>query len=247
MTTSFWLNISFGLLFSLALCYVNGLLVERYNIKVNYTRKVYHFFVIFYALYGYLVIRYEPTPTTDSIWGLVTTLSWFIYLPALRERVPFIRTMFRSLDRPEDRPYTLRWIFLQFVLGFAIIIPMSFALAGLGQRHLIGIPTLINGFGDGLAEPIGVRFGKHKYQVRALFTDKRYTRSLEGSLCVLLSGFFAVLVYQASFTPTQLAVALATIPLAMTLAEAFSPHTVDTPSLFLVGTVSVYAILHIPM
>jgi dolichol kinase len=247
MTPLFWLNITAGLLISFVLCYVNGLLVERYHVKVNYTRKVYHFFVVIYSLYGYLLIRYDPSPTTDSIWGLVTTLSWAMYLPAVRNRVPFIQTMFRSLDRPEDRPYTLRWIFLQFVLGFAVIIPTSFALAGMGMRHLIGIPTLINGFGDGLAEPVGIRFGKHKYQVRALFTDKRYTRSIEGSLCVLISGIFAVLVYQSSFTTAQLLLALTIIPIAMTLAEAFSPHTVDTPSLFLVGGVAVYAILQLPM
>ena len=49
---------------------------------------------------------------------------------------------------------------------------------------LIWIPFLSVGLGDGLAEPVGRIWGKHKYKVRAMCTSKRYTRSLEGSAVV---------------------------------------------------------------
>ena len=38
--------------------------------------------------------------------------------------------------------------------------------------------------GDGLAEPIGKLYGKHKYETIALFTNQKFTRSYEGSACV---------------------------------------------------------------
>ena len=38
--------------------------------------------------------------------------------------------------------------------------------------ELVIIIMIINGIGDGLAEPIGIRFGKHKYKIYALFQKK---------------------------------------------------------------------------
>jgi dolichol kinase len=105
--------------------------------------------------------------------------------------------------------------------------------------------VLVAGIGDGLAEPVGVRFGRHTYRTRALFTDRTYTRSLEGSACVLASGFLAVFLLRSQLDPTQLVLALAIIPLAMTLAEAWSPHTWDGPFLYLVGGSSTVATLEL--
>jgi dolichol kinase len=82
------------------------------------------------------------------------------------------------------------------------------------KTALIYITVLVAGFGDGLAEPVGVRFGRHTYTTRALFTDRRYTRSLEGSACILISGFVAVLLLRSQMTTPQLLLALAIIPLA---------------------------------
>jgi len=100
---------------------------------------------------------------------------------------------------------------------------------------LIFITFLIAGIGDGLAEPVGVRFGKHAYKTHALFTNKKYTRTIEGSLCVFFSGILAVVLLLEHLTQTQFILALLIIPLAMTLAEALSPHTWDAPFLYLVG------------
>ena len=120
-------------------------------------------------------------------------MSLLIFLKPLREHAPFIRRMFLTIDRPEDRPYTLLWIFTQLAGTFAVVVPMSFLLDSMDMRFLLGIPTFVVGFGDGLAEPVGVRFGRHKYQTTALFTDRVYTRSLEGSACVLIASIVAVL------------------------------------------------------
>jgi len=100
---------------------------------------------------------------------------------------------------------------------------------------LLLIPILINGLGDGLAEPIGVRFGKHHYQTRALFSQRTYTRSLEGSACVFISAVLAILLFADQFSQLQLVIALTIIPPIMTLTEAISPHTWDSPFLYLIG------------
>ena len=60
---------------------------------------------------------------------------------------------------------------------------------------------------------------------------------------MLVAGLVAVVLFHASFTPAQFIAALLVVPLGMTLAEAFSPHTWDTPYMFLVGTGSVLGIM----
>ena len=111
-----------------------------------------------------------------------------------------------------------------------------------GILDLLLIPILINGIGDGMAEPIGVRFGKHKYNVHALFSKKKYVRTLEGSACIFITSIVVIAAHYFYFTQIQFAFAIMIIPALMTLAEAFSPHTWDTPFLFFVGFVSLFLI-----
>jgi hypothetical protein len=83
--------------------------------------------------------------------------------------------------------------------------------------------------GDGFAEPIGVRFGKIKYKTFALFTKKRYYRTIEGSLTVFISSIFVTSIFSFLFTSNQLFIAFFILPITITLIEAFSPHTWDRP------------------
>jgi len=70
-------------------------------------------------------------------------------------------------------------------------------------------------------------FGKHKYQARALFTDKKFTRSYEGSATVFFFALVAVFIASPQMNWAQLVLCILTIPIANTLAEAWSPHTMD--------------------
>ena len=64
-----------------------------------------------------------------------------------------------------------------------------------------------------------------------------FVRSLEGSACVFLSAMLSVFaVYSEWGNTTRFVIALAIVPITMTAAEAFSPHTCDTPFIFLVAT-----------
>jgi len=153
--------------------------------------------------------------------------------------------MFLSFDRPEDRPNTLWWLFTQVLVGYIVLVPsvMFFVLNGL--EGLIWIPLLIIMFGDGLAEPVGIRFGKHKYETYALFSKKKYVRTLEGSACVFLASIIVIVVFHYSFTQLQFIIAMISIPFIMTFVEAFSPHTWDTPTLNLAGYCALYGITRI--
>lgn len=110
---------------------------------------------------------------------------------------------------------------------------------------LVMIIIIANGIGDGLAEPVGIRYGKRKYTVYALFTKKKYVRSYLGSACVLVTTFIAILAFQHHFSSTQLITALLTIPILITLAEAFSPHTWDSPFIYGIGGISLIGIFHV--
>ncbi|MEA3359472.1 MAG: hypothetical protein U9R17_08740 [Thermodesulfobacteriota bacterium] len=154
--------------------------------------------------------------------------------------------MFLSFDRPEDRPYTLKWLSTQIIAGYIVIIPAIVLFVKTGYSSLIFIPVLINGIGDGLAEPVGIRFGKHKYKTKALFSKREYVRSLEGSSCVFIASIVILFLFQSSFSFIEFIWALILLPFAMTIAEAFSPHTWDTPFLFLTGYMVLYFIKSIP-
>ena len=163
------------------------------------------------------------------------TLSLLFFWEPIRSRFPPYQLMFEGFDRPEDRPFTLVWIFSQFVAGFMVMLPAIWYFGEIGLAGLILIPLLINAVGDGLAEPIGVRWGRHEYRTRALGTDRTYVRTLEGSGFILLTGLVIIALHASQFSGLQFALALAIVPLAMTLAEAFSPHTWDTPFLMAAG------------
>lgn len=230
------------ILVSILLClyYVTGELVRRKGIKVNYTRKLNHIAIFFLPLILDMVFTYQKSVITVAIGLIISISTLVIFIRPFRERSGIIRTMFLSFDRPEDRPHTLNWLATQYISAAAVIIPLVMYLGWMGLGTLTFIPLLINGLGDGLAEPVGVRFGRIKYNVRARFTDTIYQRSLEGSLCVFAAGILSITAFGHLFSPTQFIVALVTVPLATTLAEAFSPHTWDTP--FIYGTAGVLLI-----
>jgi dolichol kinase len=222
---------------------LSGLLVQRYDVRVNYTRKINHFALFFVPIFLSQTFAYQGTGINTAVSGLIFLLVLASYTEPIRRRSGLFALMFLSFDRPEDRPHTLLWLSTQTIAGYMVLLPLLVVFRAVGVPELIYIPILINAVGDGLAEPVGVRFGRHGYSVRALFTTRRYTRTLEGSACVLLTGIAVVLLFAGSFTPLQFWAALLLVPAAMTLAEALSPHTWDTPFLFLTGGLGVLAIV----
>ena len=229
----------------LAVMLSTGFLVRYSGVKVNYTRKVNHFAIFFLPVF--IDKQFDAETFTNFVYlaisAVITTVSLLMFYEPIRKLIPPYQLMFEGFDRPEDRPYTLVWIWTQFAAGFAVMLPMIWLFGQWGLGSLVLIPILINVVGDGLAEPVGIRFGKHEYKTRALFTEKEYVRTLEGSACVLITGLIVVAMHYEYFTTTQFVLSMLLVPLLMTLTEAYSPHTWDTPFLMFTGYVSLLLIM----
>jgi dolichol kinase len=227
----------------------SGVAATVCGMNVSYSRKVCHLALfasspIFLFLWPYLA-----SSPSDARWATLWTV-WTSFIPyygfikPIRRRSTIALLCFRAIDREEDRPHTLEWLVTQAVAGLATVVATMLYLSSTirpghpARLSLVMIPILINGLGDGLAEPVGIAWGRHKYTTRALWYQGRccsgsFTRSLEGSATVLFFGVLVTGIFRTFFSVTQFAVAMATIPPALTLAEAFSPHTWDTP--FIIG------------
>ncbi len=215
-------------------------LVQKEKLKVNYSRKILHFaqllsiFIINKTFFNYSIEYF-------AISGALSLVESLIMVEPLRRRSRFIAFMFLSYDRPEDRPHTVRLVATQ-VLGMTVVligVAYLYQFSGL-PLDLLAIPLLITAFGDGLAEPVGVYFGKHKYKAKDLFGDRIYTRSYEGSSMVFFSSICALIFFSKLFLLNELICLFILVPLLMTLTEAYSPHTWDNPFMYLVGGLAVY-------
>lgn len=245
MEKNFWIAQAAGITVMMTTNYLCGLLVRHKNIKVNYTRKIGHFALFFLPIFLNSVLEYKQTLETFIISMTIMVSSMLLFWEPIRKRSAFLAICFMSFDRPEDRPHTLKWLVTQTIAGVAVMIGLIIYFINIGMPKLIYIPVLINGIGDGLAEPVGVRFGKIKYQTRALFSDKRFIRTIEGSACVLVMSIITVICFKSYFSQPQFIAALIAIPIIMTVTEAISPHTWDTPFLYTASGLSIFGILMI--
>ena len=213
---------------------VCGYFVQYHELKANYSRKIGHFLTIGVPWGLQHALGLDQNMLAVVLAAMVTPTHLLLFIRPIRDRVPLVATMFRSLDRPEDRPHTLTWLLTQYVAVYIVFLLVYAVLLWRGAALWMTIAIVINVIGDGLAEPVGVAFGRHAYTCRAIFSRRTYQRTLEGSLCVLLCGVICIALLRHEFQPRQFWIALAVIPLSATIAEACSPHTWDAPFLFLV-------------
>lgn len=216
--------------------------------KVNYTRKIQHFAAYFIPLALKPSASCNCTGPLELAWGdLVTMLGFLILIKPLRERFTFLMLQFNSLDRPEDRPHTLTWIIAGNIApGFVLLVFFRWLFSHTSQQDLVFIIVFITGIGDGLAEPVGITWGKHKYSTRGCFSARKYTRSWEGSACVFLSGMiFPAIQYRSFDSFTQLWVSMLILPPVVAYAEATAPHTMDTPVLMTLAGLILYGVIQI--
>jgi len=214
--------------------------------KVNYTRKMQHFAAYLVPLINIGEPGQHAPGVIPHIWeSLFVLLVFLLLIKPIRERCKFFMLMFNSLDRPEDRPYTLKWIILGNLLpGLLLSLLFHQLYEGMGFGNLALIIILIIGIGDGLAEPVGIYLGKHKYKVPAWFSSRSYFRSIEGSACVFLSSIAIISLFHRYFhNMGELIAALLIVPATMTIVEATAPHSMDTPALMLLGFSALYAVV----
>jgi len=204
--------------------------------KVNYTRKVQHFAAYLIPLVFKVPAGCNCSGTLETAWGQwVTILCFALLIKPIRERSTFFMLQFNSMDRPEDRPHTLKWIIGGNIIpGTLCILFFRSLFTPTHQESLALIFIFVTGLGDGLAEPVGIWLGRHKYKTRSCTSSRKYTRSYEGSACVFISGMvFTATTWYGFHNATQFWISFGVMPILMAVAEATSPHTMDTP--FLMG------------
>ena len=122
------------------------------------------------------------------------------------------------------------------------------AVGGLSANLLFGaaapIGYLVAGWGDAIAEPVGARWGRHRYRVPSI-AGVPATRSLEGSAAVLCVGSLAAFVgLGLAGVPTPFALAVAAAcGAAGAIVEAASNHGLDNLTVQLAAAGTAYFFL----
>jgi phytol kinase len=202
------------LLYTVLAAFLAGRLRVRRQIQTSYTRKVFHFFIFTAAGSIHLLAGLPEVVLFGSIVSICV-----LYAIGRGEGFPF----YEAMARPQDSPHRT----------FFILVPMLTTLLGgvlanlfFGRMALVGY--LVCGWGDAVAEPVGARWGRHRYRVPSL-RGVPATRSWEGSASVWLAGmlvaFFAV---WAGGRPPLVSLGVALACGAMgAVVEAVSPHGLD--------------------
>jgi phytol kinase len=141
------------------------------GMRVAYTRKIFHFAI------------FSAAAVVHGTWGLPGTMVFgtvvaSVVLFAVWRGDDF--PLYEAMARDSDRPH--RSLF--------ILVPLATtAIGGLAAALLAGpyaaVGYLAAGWGDAVGEPVGARWGRHKYRVPSI-AGVAATRSWEGSAGVFL-------------------------------------------------------------
>jgi phytol kinase len=191
-----------------------GHLRVRRDVRTAYTRKVFHFMVFTMATIVELIWHLHGV----VVFGGVVSL--FVFYAVWRgDGHPW----YEALARPSDAPHRTLFILVPWfttALGGFISNVFFTGFAAIGY--------LVCGWGDAVGEPVGSRWGRHRYNVPSL-SGVKAQRSIEGSLAVFLVGAAAAIFAlwaQGLAVPTALGAGMA-CGLAGALVEAISTHGLD--------------------
>lgn len=173
-TLDFVLKYSIPLLAYVGLSLGMVWIVYRMKIRSPYPRKFFH--VLIFS--GATLFQFTLGIQAVVLFGIWTSL--VIVLAMIQGKKCWF---FHALTRPQDAPKEKRLILLAWAATL---------LGGLVSNFFFPKTAFLGywivGWGDALAEPVGLRWGKHFYQVP--FSAKR---SVEGSFGVFLGSFVASL------------------------------------------------------
>jgi phytol kinase len=197
----------------------------RRGVATGYTRKLFHILI-----FGSVTVIECLFGTRHlCLFGGMTTL--VILFAILRgDGHPLYEAMARENDAPHRTYFIVAPYFATLVGGLAANILF-------GPVAIVGY--LVAGLGDAVGEPVGVRWGNHRYRVPSLMGVST-TRSIEGSAAVALVSALACLAgILLSASVDVPAGALMWIPIFGAICagmEAISPHGWDNLAMQLVPT-----------
>jgi phytol kinase len=209
--------------------FLSGGLKRYAGWKTGYTRKTLHFLIFFTAVGLHI---WGGLPAVNML-GIGMGIFVLLSVKA-GDRNFFFEAMAREKDFPRR--------------GYFIIVPyLTTAAGGIASNLLFGSSAIMGyvlcGSADAVAEPIGLRFGKHRYKVPSLRKVRISERSMEGSLSifivsVILSALFFLFLYH-----LPLAKALVSslfLSFAVVIVEAFSFHGADNLTIQITASALTY-------
>ena len=205
---------------------VGHLRVAR-GVRTPYTRKLFHFAIFTAAGAVHLSLGLPGVVVFGSVTSLLV-----LYGVWRADGFPF----YEALARPSDAPR--RTLF--------ILIPLATTAAG-GVVSNLAFPAqafigyLVCGWGDAVGEPVGTRWGKHRYRVPSM-AGVPSTRSLEGSAAVFVAGTLATAVALAAIGAPLAAVAVIALAAGAAGAaiEAISTHGLDNFTVQVAASAAAY-------
>jgi phytol kinase len=202
----------------------------RRGVRAPYTRKIFHFLIITVAA----LVQLQWGLPGILVYGAVIAL---LVVGAVLRGDGF--AFYEALARDTDAPH--RTLF--------ILIPLATtALGGLLANLLFpvwaAVGYMVVAWGDAVGEPVGARWGRHRYRVPSL-AGVPATRSIEGSLAVLAASALAagVTLVLAGVLPPDAARAAAVIGVVCAAVEAASNHGLDNLTLQLAGAGTAWLLL----
>lgn len=197
-----------------------GYCKKKLHWRTGITRKIFHFSIFFCAV----IVQYTFGLSGTFVfgWGVSLVLIYTIWKGASN-------ILYEAIAREKDAPKRTWFIIMPYLATLFGGLAANFFFAPIAAMA----GYLITGIADAIAEPIGTRWGKHKYNVptaRGVVSQ----RSIEGStavFCASAISFFCIFFIRntglgcnAIDTPYIQIIAGAFI---ITLIEAISPHGWD--------------------
>ena len=203
---------------------------SKWSWKVGYSRKFFHFSI--FSMAGVLQFLYGVS--TVFILGWAVTLM-IVYILVRRGHSRY----YDVLARPQDEPYATRYIAYPYLATFfgGVCSNLFFT----GAAPMAGY--LIAGFGDAVGEPVGTKWGRHRYPVFSWGSSVKTYRSVEGSLGVFIACFIAFLLVLYSFQADIIWLKILIAAFIATLVEAISPHGWDNFTSQMTGALLIHFFL----
>lgn len=218
----------------LVVSWLGALLKSRFCLRTGDTRKFFHFSIFTLAavlsvLHGFAAV--------NLLGGIVV----LVVLAALGLGPG--NSLYEALARESDAPH--RSLHVAVPLA-ATAVGGILSISFFGQWATVGMA--VGGFADAVAEPIGMRWGRHRYRVPSLGVGQTATRSLEGSAAVFLASLLSAWLVihlktdSAARGLSHVVLVAVAVALVSTVVEAVSPHGLDNLTLQLAASATAWSL-----
>lgn len=182
--------------------------------KVGYTRKLFHFLI--FAMAAFMQYRYGTGGVFVLGWAVTIMIA---YILILNRKSKF----YTLLARPQDEPHPSRYIVYPYLATFlgGVVNHLFFNSVAIVSAYLV------TGLGDAIGEPVGTKWGRHKYPVFNLWSQVKSYRTLEGSLSVFLASVLSLYLAWNLYSVEYSVIYIILTASVVTLVEAISPHGWD--------------------